>query len=106
MKKIVKLTESDLERIVRRVIKEEGFRAKFENLDYWMDDKGNYVTFDPDLERTGYYDFDYDKEIEIEDIDDMPEDIRKHLFGLESGKKMYDAYKNRYGKFRYARKKY
>ena len=51
MKKVIRITESDLVRIVNKIIKESNYRAKFENQkdNYWIDDRGNYVTYDPDL---------------------------------------------------------
>ena len=49
MKKVIRLTESDLVNIVRKVLKEGDFRVKFENQDYWIDKKGRYITFDSDL---------------------------------------------------------
>ena len=62
MKKVIRLTESDLVRIVNKVIKESGYRAKFKDQkdNNWVDEKNNWVDFDPDLEKTGYYDFDFD----------------------------------------------
>jgi hypothetical protein len=105
MKKIIRLTESDLVRIVNKVIKEGGYRTKFENHEYWIDNKGHYIEFDPDLENVGYYDFDYEPYIEIDSIEDMPEDIRNDLYRDELGERMYNSYKERFGKFKYARKK-
>jgi len=51
MKKVIKLTESDLVRIVNKVIKESGFRVKFKDQkeNHWVDEKDNWVDFDPDL---------------------------------------------------------
>jgi hypothetical protein len=102
-----RLTERDLSRIVRRVLKESGYRTKFENHEYWIDEKGNYIKFDPDLENAGYYDFDYEPYSEVENFEDIPEDIKKRLFGDEKyGRTFYDAYKNRHGNFKYSRRKY
>jgi hypothetical protein len=43
MKKIIRLTESDLVRIVNKVIKESKYRAKFGDTDHWVDDEdGDY----------------------------------------------------------------
>jgi len=108
MKKIIRLTESDLTRIVKRVIKESGYRVKFKDQkdNYWTDENGNFVDFDPDLENTGYYDFDFDPYTEVENFEDIPEDIRKRIFGIDSmGKNMYNTYSERQGKFQYSRKK-
>ena len=48
---------------------------------------------------------DPDLDSEIDNIEDMPEDIRNDLYGDEIGEKMYNAYKERFGKFKYGRKK-
>ena len=66
MKKVIRLTETDLVRIVNKVIKESGFRVKFEGADYWIDEYGNYVDFDPDLDSVGYYDFEYEPVVDVE----------------------------------------
>jgi hypothetical protein len=107
MKKIIRLTESDLVRIVNKVIKESNYRAKFDSQkdNYWIDDRGNHITYDPDLESTGYYDFDYEPYTTVDNYEDIPEDIRDRLFGKDIGKKFYDAYSRRDGKFQYSRKK-
>jgi hypothetical protein len=108
MKKIIKLTESDLTRIVKRVIKESEYRAKFKDQkdNYWVDQDNKWVDFDPDLEKHGYYDFEYEPYTEVEDFEDIPEDIRNRIFGLDStGKNMYKTYSGRQGKFQYSRKK-
>ena len=107
MKKIIRLTESDLVRIVNKVIKESMYRAKFGDTDHWVDDEGEHTYFDKDLEDTGYYEFDYDPYSEVENFEDIPEDIKKRLFGDEKyGRTFYDAYKNKHGNFKYSRKKY
>ena len=104
MKKIIRLTESDLTRIVKRVIEETGYRAKFGDADYWIDDKGNHVYYDKDLDDTGYYEFDYEPYTEVENFEDIPDDMRIRLFGDENyGRKFYDAYKNKHGNFKYSR---
>lgn len=106
MKKVIRLTETDLVRIVNKVIKESGFRAKFEGADYWIDEYGNYVDFDPDLDSVGYYDFEYEPGVDVEEYEDLPDDIRTTLFSQDRyGKEMYNKYKEKYGKFRYSRKK-
>ncbi|MFM7983947.1 MAG: hypothetical protein ACKPKO_31945, partial [Candidatus Fonsibacter sp.] len=72
MKKVIKLTESDLVRIVNKVIKETGYRAKFKDQEenYWVDEKGHPIDFDPDLENTGYYEFDFDPYTDVENFED------------------------------------
>jgi len=109
MKKVIKLTESDLVRIVNKVIKESGYRVKFKDQkeNHWIDEKDNWVDFDPDLENTGYYDYDFDPYTDVENFEDIPEDIRNKVFGSDSyAKGMYDLYRERQGKFQYSRKKY
>ena len=102
MKKVIRLTESDLVNIVRKVLKEGDFRVKFENQDYWIDKKGRYIEFDPDLESTGYY----EPGVDVEEYEDIPDDIKKELFPKDQyGKEMYNKYKEKHGKFRYSRKK-
>jgi len=107
MKKVIRLTESDLVRIVNKVIEESSYRAKFENQkdNYWTDEQGDWVDYDPDLESTGYYDFDYDPYTSVDNFEDIPDDIKNRLFGKHDGKKFYDAYTKRDGRFQYSRKK-
>ena len=107
MKKIIRLTESELTNIIKRVIKESSFRAKFKNQKdniHWVDEKSNWVTYDPDLENHGYYDFEYEPYNDVDEFEDIPEDIREKLFG-HTGRKFFDAYKKRDGGFQYSRKK-
>lgn len=106
MKRVIRLTESDLVNIVKKVLKEGDYRAKFEDQEDWIDQKNNPLTIDPDLDSTGYYDFEYEPKVEVEDFEDIPDDIRKKLFTQdEHGERMYNKYKEKYGKFKYARKK-
>ena len=104
MKKIIRLTESDLTRIVKRVIRESRYRTVFGDQNYWTDEGGNWVEFDPDLEKTGYYDFEYEPYTEVERFEDIPDDIRERLFGNDKlAKSMYNSYRRGYGNFRYSR---
>ena len=48
MKKTVRLTESDLTRIIKRVIQENNYRAKFGDTDYWIDQDGYHYFYDKD----------------------------------------------------------
>ena len=106
MKKVIRLTETDLVNIVKKVLKEGDFRTKFEKQPHWIDQKGRHITFDPDLESTGYYDFEYEPGVDVEEYEDLPDDIRTTLFSQDRyGKEMYNKYKEKYGKFRYSRKK-
>jgi len=106
MKKVIRLTETDLVNIVKKVLKEGDFRSKFEKQDHWIDQKGRYITFDPDLESTGYYDFEYEPGVDVEEYENIPDDIKDSLFPQDQyGKEMYNKYKEKHGKFRYSRKK-
>jgi hypothetical protein len=91
MKKIVRLTESDLTRIVRRIIKESKF-GSFD--DEWYDDE------DKRFDKLGFDDMEFDDE-EFDDFDDFN---TKHGHDTkwfdkgEHGKKMFDIYKDRHKK--------
>jgi hypothetical protein len=95
MAKIVRLTESDLTRLVKRVINESKY-LKSRDMDRWMDDeKGRYVD---DIEN---FDTDYDEE-EFDDYDSFSEKhpgSTRHFNwgGDEAGKGIFDTYKNKYG---------
>ena len=102
MKKVIRLTESDLTRIIKRVIQENNYRAKFGDTDYWIDQDGYHYFYDKDLENTGYYDLEYDPYTEVEDYKDIPDDIRERLF---SDRNFYNKYKEKYGNFKYSRMK-
>jgi hypothetical protein len=92
MAKIVRLTESDLTRLVKRVIKESKY-LNFRDMDRWMDDeKGQYVD---DIED---FDTDYDEE-EFDDYDSFSEKhpgSTKH-FNWGGGKEIFDKYRDEYG---------
>lgn len=94
-KKIIRLTESDLTRLVKRVIKESKY-FKSRDMDRWMDDeKGQYVD---DIEN---FDTDYDEE-EFDDYDSFsekhPESTRHFNWGGDdAGKGIFDKYKDKYG---------
>ena len=106
MKKVIRLTESDLTRIVKRVIRESKFRTQFGDMGYWIDEKGNWVDYDKDLENTGYYDFEYDPFTDVEDYEEIPDDIKEKLFpDSKFGKEFFNIYKEKHGKFIYSRKK-
>jgi hypothetical protein len=95
MAKIVRLTENDLTRIVKRVIKESKY-LKSRDMDRWMDDEmGRYVD---DIKN---FDTDYDEE-EFDDYDSFAEKhpgSTKHFQwgGDEAGKGIFDKYKDNYG---------
>jgi hypothetical protein len=86
MKKVIRLTESDLTRIVKRVIKESKY-GSFDD-EEWYDEEDR--SFDP----KGFEDFDFEEE-EFGDFGDLE---KKHpdtkWFGKgEHGKKMFDKYR-------------
>jgi len=95
MAKIVRLTESDLTRLVKRVIKESKY-FKSRDLDKWMDDEsGRYVD---DIEN---FDTDYDEE-EFDDYDSFSEKhpgSTRHFNwgGDDAGKGIFDKYYDKYG---------
>jgi len=94
MAKIVRLTESDLTRLVKRVIKESKY-FKSRDLDKWMDDEsGRYVDDIEDFD-------DYDEE-EFDDYDSFsekhPGSTRHFNWGGDNaGKGIFDKYKKEYG---------
>jgi len=93
-KKIIRLTESDLTRLVKRVIKESKY-FKSRDLDKWMDDEnGRYVDDIEDFD-------DYDEE-EFDDYDSFSEKhpgSTRHFNwgGDDAGKVIFDKYKDKYG---------
>lgn len=100
------VTTESIKRKLKKALKEGDFRTKFEKQPHWIDQKGRHITFDPDLESTGYYDFEYEPGVDVEEYEDIPDDIRKELFPQDQyGKEMYNKYKEKHGKFRYSRKK-
>ena len=106
MKKVIRLTESDLTRIVKRVIRESKFRTQFGNMGYWIDEKGNWVDYDKDLENTGYYDFEYEPFTDVEDYEELPDDIKEKLFpDSKFGREFFNKYTQKHGRFRYSRMK-
>ena len=104
MKKIVRLTESDLVRLVKRIIREGDVYGSFGNMgrdDYKGDD---YV----DIETDQYADDDVlfnigsDDDFDTEEFDDYESfdakyPKRRSLSG-SMGKKMFDTYKEKTGK--------
>ena len=107
MKKIVRLTESDLARIVRRVINEEKY-SSFGNMrrkdfkgdkyvsdkDRFVDDEEIYGIGDEDLFDTEEFDdFESYSEKYPEDSDDSPS-----WFKGNQGKTMFDKYRETTGK--------
>jgi hypothetical protein len=118
MKKIIRLTESDLTRIVKRIIEEKdsyNYRGKFRDQDQWFDDKFT-PDYDKDLKSVGFYDDDKDWEgfegepEEYENWEDLPNDIPRDwefYKGNDRAKKFFDLYKEKYGPFQlHKRKKY
>jgi hypothetical protein len=92
MRKVTRLTEADLTRIVRRVIKESKYGS--------FDDEEWYDSDDKRFGKEGFEDMEYDEE-EFDDFDDFSskhgEDTR--WFGKgDSGKKMFGHYKDHHKK--------
>ncbi len=116
MKKIIRLTESDLTRIVKRIIEEKdsyNYRGKFRDQDQWFDDKFT-SDYDKDLKSVGYYDDDKDwndfddEPEEYENFEDLPDDLPRDwgfYKGDQSGKKFFDLYKEKYGPFKLHKRK-
>jgi len=92
MKKVIRLTEADLTRIVKRVIEESKY-GSFDD-EEWYDEK------DSSFSKSGFDDMEFDDE-EFDDFDNLQS---KHghdtkWFGKgESGKKMFDTYKDKHKK--------
>ncbi len=92
MKKVIRLTEADLTRIVRRVIKETKYGS--------FDDEEWYDIDDRRFNKNDFEGMDYDEE-EFDDFDDFES---KHgsdtkWFGKgEHGKKTFGLYKDRHQK--------
>ena len=90
MRKVVRLTESDLVRIVKRVIKENKRFGSFDD-EEWYDDTDRLTSKDD-------FDFDFDEE-EFDKFDDLQS---KHGHDTkwfdkgESGRKMFDTYKDKH----------
>lgn len=98
MKKIVTLTESDLTRLIKRVIQETKY-LKSRDMDGWVDEFDNKINSKdiPD------FDTDYDEE-EFDDYDKFSEKHpeRTHHFNWgpdfgAGGKRIFDTYKDMYG---------
>jgi hypothetical protein len=89
MKKIVRLTESDLMRIVKRVISEQNKLGSFDN-DEWYDEDDRFVSVD-----------DIDDEYDEEEFNDFDELDSKHGHDTkwfdkgEGGRKSFDLYKDK-----------
>lgn len=91
MKKVVRLTESDLVRIVKRIVNESKYGS--------FDDEEWYDIDDRRFGKEGFDDMEYDEE-EFDDFDDFES---KHndtkWFGKgEHGKKMFGHYKDHHKK--------
>jgi hypothetical protein len=90
MKKVIRLTEADLTRIVKRVIEESKY-GSFDD-EEWYDEK------DSSFSKSGFDDMEFDDE-EFDDFDDLQskhgEDTRWFDKG-ESGKRIFDTYKDKH----------
>lgn len=100
MARIVRLTESDLTRLVKRVIQETGRYGSFGNLkrkdfkgDQYYNDMDRTVS-DDDFDSDEFDDYESYREKYPEDGDDSP-----RWFGKgEMGKRMFDTYREKTGK--------
>ena len=90
MKKVIRLTEADLTRIVKRVIEESKY-GSFDD-EEWYDDN------DSRFNKSEFGDMEFDDE-EFDEFDDLQS---KHGHDTkwfdkgESGKKMFDTYKDKH----------
>jgi len=104
MKKIVRLTESDLLRLVKRIIREGDVYGSFGNMGR-EDNKGDkYVDIDTDeyADDEEIYGIGSDDDFDTEEFDDYEEFDRKYpkrksLSG-SLGKTMFDKYREKTGK--------
>lgn len=104
MKKIIRLTESDLVRLVKRIIREGDVYASFGNMgrkDYKGD---NYVDIETDryADDEELFNIGSDDDFDTEEFDDYESfdakyPKRRSLSG-SMGRKMFDLYKEKTGK--------
>lgn len=116
MKKIVRLTENDLARIVKRVMENHEYRGKFRDQDEWIDSNDRTMPhsrgYDRDMADLGFYDDEPEwegfEEIGIENFEDLPDDLPR-TWGIgkhdPQGKTRFDLYKKNYGDFRLLKRK-
>lgn len=110
MKKVVRLSENDLIRIVKRVINEERY-GSFGNLrrkdfrgDEWVRDDDRYmgdeiegIDDDNVFDTEEFDDYETYSKRYPEDIEDSPRWFRDDRFG-PGGKSLFDAYRNKTGR--------
>ena len=97
MKKIIRLTERDLTRLVKRVIQESKY-IKPTGMPRWFDSDKNRYTDETDIEN---FDTDYDEE-EFDDYDSFaekhPDDTKHFLWsGGDRRKEIFGNYIDKYG---------
>jgi hypothetical protein len=109
MKKVVRLTETDLARLVKRVIEEQkygsfgNFKRKDKEGDDWVDDNDRYVRKSEELYGLGD-----PEEFDTEEFDDYDSYREKYSdedentprwFGKgETGRKIFDTYREKSGR--------
>lgn len=107
MRKVIRLTESDLMRIVKRVIQEQKY-GSFGNMkrkdfkgDQWVRDDDEFVSDDEIQGIAGDEDFDTEEFDDFESYSEKyPSDDEKSpsWFKGSQGRKMFDTYKEKTGK--------
>lgn len=87
-KRVIRLTESDLMRIVKRVINEGNKFGSFDD-EEWYDESDRRASFDD----MGDEDFDEEKFDDFEDFESKHGEDTKWFGRGEHGKKMFDKYR-------------
>ena len=121
MKKIIRLTESDLTRIIKRVIKENEGLSEMEDVDFmkdadrnWKPEKsyasfGGEEWFDDENKPTKDFDFDFDEE-EFDDLDSFekkyPKQSKKRFGKGDLPRHIFKKYRDERGPMKYRTRRY